>query len=82
MTALPGFERRDLIVMGSSFERREYVAMMRHYCGTFRRDWLTIPATGRPLYVRHGEVHQPRGGKIVQPNCLWDVLDIIRQAGF
>ncbi|WP_245622420.1 nuclear transport factor 2 family protein [Litoreibacter arenae] len=82
MTALPDLERRDLIVMGGSFEGREYVAMMGHYCGTFRHDWLTIPATGRPLYIRYGEVHEMRDGKIVQSNCLWDVLDVIRQAGF
>ena len=70
MTALPNLERRDLIVMGSSFKGREYVAMMRHYCGAFRRDWLMIPATDRPNYVRHGEVHHVRGGRIVQSNCL------------
>nr|WP_282569245.1 ester cyclase [Aliiroseovarius sp. S1339] len=82
MTALPDLERRDQIVMGGSFEGREYVAMTGHYCGTFRRDWLTIPATGRPIYLRYGEVHELRDGKIVQSNCLWDVLDVFRQAGF
>ena len=28
MTALPNLERRDLIVMGSSFKGREYVAII------------------------------------------------------
>ena len=41
-----------------------------------------LPSTSRPLYVRHGELHQVRGGRIVKSNCLLDVLDIIRQAGF
>ncbi|MDD9730682.1 ester cyclase [Mameliella sp. AT18] len=82
MAALPDLERRDLIVMGGEYEGRTYVAMMGHYCGTFRKDWLTIPATGRPIYLRYGEVHEIRDGKIVQTNCLWDVLDVIRQAGF
>jgi hypothetical protein len=79
MPAPPDFERRDLIVMGSSSKGHEYVDMMRHYCGTFRRDWLMIPATCRPLHVRNSEV---LNSKIVQSNCLWDVLNIIRQAGF
>ncbi|MFV0243986.1 MAG: ester cyclase [Qingshengfaniella sp.] len=82
LTAFPDLERRDLIVMGGAYEGREYVAMMGHYCGTFRADWLTIPATGRPIYLRYGEVHELRDGRIVQTNCLWDVLDVIRQAGF
>lgn len=82
MAALPDLERRDLIVLGGQFEGRDYVAMMGHYCGTFRRDWLTIPATGQPVYLRYGEVHEIRDRKIVQTNCLWDVLDVIRQAGF
>lgn len=82
MTAFPDLERRDLIVIGGRFEGREYVAMVGHYCGTFRRDWFTIPATGRPVYIRFGEVHEVREGKIVQSNCLWDILDVIRQTGY
>jgi predicted ester cyclase len=80
--ALPDLERRDLIFVGGTFEGREYVAMTGHYCGTFRHDWLGIPATGRPVFLRYGEVHQITDGRIVQSNCLWDVLDVIRQAGF
>jgi predicted ester cyclase len=80
-TALPDLERRDLIVVGGQFEGRDYVATMGHYCGTFCNDWLGIPATGRPVYLRYGEVHQVADGRIVQSNCLWDVLDLIRQAG-
>ena len=67
MTALPDFKRRDRIVMGGSFEGREYFIMKGHYCGTFRRDWLMIPATCCPLHVRNSE---ERNGKIVQSNCL------------
>jgi predicted ester cyclase len=81
-TALPDVERRDLIVVGGRYQGRDYVAMVGHYCGTFREDWLGIPATGRPVYLRYGEVHQVEAGRIVQSNCLWDVLDLIRQAGF
>jgi predicted ester cyclase len=80
-TAMPDLERRDLIVVGGSYDGRDYVAMVGHYCGTFRSDWLGIPATGRPVFLRYGEVHQLAGGRIVQSNCLWDVLDLIRQAG-
>lgn len=80
--SFPDIERRDLILSGGSYQDRDYIAMVGHYCGTFHKDWLTIPATGRPIYIRYGEVHEVRGGKIVQSNCIWDVLDVIRQAGF
>lgn len=80
--SFPDLERRDLIVTGGSYEGRDYVAMVGHYCGTFRKDWLTIPATGRPVFLRYGEVHQVVDGRIVQSTCLWDILDVIRQAGF
>lgn len=80
--AFPDLERRDLILVGGRYQGRDYVAAVGHYCGTFRRDWLTIPATGRPVYIRYGEVHQVVEGRIVQSNCLWDILDVIRQAGF
>ncbi|SDD99841.1 SnoaL-like polyketide cyclase [Paracoccus isoporae] len=80
--AFPDLERRDLIFMGGRFEGRDYIAAMGHFCGTFARDWLGIPATGLPAYLRYGEVHQIEDGRIVQSSCLWDVLDLIRQAGF
>ena len=82
LAAFSDLERRDMIVTGGAYQGRDYVAMAGHYCGTFRRNWLGIPATGRPVFIRYGEVHQVADGRIIQSNCLWDVLDVIRQAGF
>ncbi len=82
LRAFPDLERRDEILVGGSYEGRDYVATIGHYLGTFRQDWLTIPATGRPVWIRYGEVHQVRDGRIVQSNCLWDIVDVMRQAGF
>ncbi|MCB1370402.1 MAG: ester cyclase [Rhodobacteraceae bacterium] len=79
--SFPDLERRDLILVGGAYEGRDYVAAVGHYCGTFREDWLGIPATGRAAFIRFGEVHEIRDGSIVQANCLWDILDLIRQAG-
>ncbi|MGI9433666.1 MAG: ester cyclase [Geminicoccaceae bacterium] len=80
--SFPDLERRDLILVGGPYQGRDYVAALGHYCGTFRKDWLTIPATGHPVYLRYGEVHQVKNGKIVESTCLWDFLDLMRQAGF
>lgn len=80
--SFPDLERRDLIFMAGSYEGRDYIATVGHYCGNFEQDWLTIPASGKPTYIRYGEIHQIKDGKIVQSNCLWDILDVMRQAGF
>jgi len=80
--AFPDLERRDVIVLGGHSHGNDMVATVGHYCGTFRHDWLTIPATGRPIYLRYGEVHVVKDGRITQSTVLIDVLDVIRQAGF
>ena len=80
--AIPDLERRDAIFVGGIYQERLYVAAVGHYCGTFRDDWLSIRATGRPVYLRYGEVYEIRDGKVVQANLLWDILDLVRQAGF
>ncbi len=81
-TALPDLERRDLVFVGGQYEDRQYIAAVGHYCGTFKNDWLTIPAHGQSIHLRYGEVYEIKDGKIVQANLLWDILDFIRQAGF
>ena len=80
--ALPDLERRDDILVAGTFEGRDYVATIGHYCGTFEHPWLGIPPTGDPLFLRYGEVHRIENGLILQSSCLWDVVDAMRQAGF
>ncbi|MGL4322870.1 MAG: ester cyclase [Beijerinckiaceae bacterium] len=82
LTAFPDLERRDTLLIGGRWNDGDWVGAVGHYCGTFRRDWLTIPATGRPIYIRYGEFHRVEAGKIIQSTVLMDVLDVIRQAGF
>ena len=80
--AFPDLERRDLLFAGGRYQDRVFIAAMGHYCGTMRGDWLGIPASGRPVTLRYGEVWQiDAEGRVVQANLLWDVLDVMRQAG-
>ena len=81
LDAFPDLERRDLIVAAGRYGGADLVATMGHYLGTFRRDWLGIPATGGPLYLRSAEVHRLERGRIRQSTVLIDVLDAVRQAG-
>ncbi len=82
LTSFPDLERRDTMIVGGGYRGTQLVAMLGHYLGTFKKEWLGIPATGQPVFIRYGEVHRIEDGKIVQSNCLWDVLDVIRQAGY
>ena len=80
--SFPDLERRDGIVMGGAYQGRAYVGMVGHLAGSFRRDWIGLPATDQVVYLRYGEFHQMVAGKIAQSSVLIDVLDFIRQAGF
>lgn len=80
--AMPDLERRDVIFVGGSYQGRRYLAALGHYCGTMRGDLFGILATRRPVYLRYGEVYEvDEAGRVIQANLLWDVLDLMRQAG-
>jgi predicted ester cyclase len=82
LASFPDLERRDLILIGGRYEGRDYVGLVGHLTGTFRREWQGIPATDQAVHWRTGEFHQVVDGRIVQSTVLMDVLDFIRQAGF
>lgn len=80
--AVPDLERRDTVFVGGVYRGRTMLAATGHYCGTWRADWLGIPATNKTLYIRYGEVYVlDADGRVVEANLLWDILDVMRQAG-
>lgn len=82
MHALPDAERRDMIFIGGEYRGGDFVCALGMIAGTFRQNWLGIPASGGAVYLRYGECHQVRDGKIIQSTVLFDILDLMRQAGF
>lgn len=80
--SFPDLDRRDALMIAGEYEGHDFVGAVGHYCGTFRSDWLGIPATGKPIYLRYGEFHRVAEGRIAQSTVLIDMLDVIRQAGF
>lgn len=82
LRAMPDLERRDDLFLAGTYEGRDLVAAMGHYCGIMREDFLGIPATGRPVYLRYGEVYHVENGQVMQSSCLWDIMDLMRQCGF
>jgi predicted ester cyclase len=80
--ALPDLERRDVIFVGGTYGGHALIACLGSYCGTMRGDWLGMPATGRTVNLRYGEVYRlDASGRVVEASLLWDVLDMMRQTG-
>lgn len=49
--------------------------------GVFANDYLSIPASGRPVSIRWGEFCKIEDGKIVEIFFLLDLIDLMQQAG-
>ncbi len=49
--------------------------------GTFTHDYLGIPATGKTVNIRWGEFCRIENNKIVEIYCLFDLIDLMQQAG-
>ncbi|MEX0370625.1 MAG: ester cyclase [Tateyamaria sp.] len=80
--ALPDLERRDHIVMaGSTSEGADWVGCGGYYTGTFAYPWLDIPPTGHIVHMRFHEFYRFEDGKVVEMQALWDIPEVMMQAG-
>ena len=78
--AMPDLERRDDIFIGGH-DGAEWVAATGHYFGTWVAPWLGIPATAGWARLRFGEFYRIEHGRIVEVFALFDIVDLMRQAG-
>jgi predicted ester cyclase len=82
MAAIPDLERRDYIVMaGPTPEEATWVGCGGYYTGTFQAPWLDIPATGHVVHMRFHEFYRFEGGRVVEMQALWDIPEVMMQAG-
>jgi len=80
--ALPDLERRDTIVMaGESLLGANWVGCAGYYTGTFVAPWLDIPPTGHQISLRYHEFYRIEDGKVVEMQALWDIPEVMMQAG-
>ena len=81
-TAIPDLERRDTIVMAGASERgNDWVGCCGYYTGTFVRPWLDIPPTGHQVAMRFHEFFRVDEGRVVEMQALWDIPEVMMQAG-
>lgn len=80
--AMPDLERRDYIVMaGPDPDGQAWIGCGGDYMGTFVEPFLGIPATGRPASMRFHEFFRVDHGRVVEMQALWDIPELMHQAG-
>ncbi len=80
--AWPDLERRDTIVIaGSTPAGDDWVGCCGFYTGTFRHPWLDIPPTGHQVAMRFHEFYRFVDGRVAETQALWDIPEVMMQAG-
>lgn len=82
LAAIPDLERRDMIVLaGTTPEGQDWVGCMGTYMGTFLAPFLDIRPTGHLVHMRYHEYFRLEGGRIVEMQAIWDIPELMMQAG-
>ena len=80
--AMPDVERRDCILMaGQDDQDDNWVGCCGHYTGTWQEPFLDIPATGQQAAMRYHEFFHMVDGRVVEMQALWDIPEMMMQAG-
>jgi predicted ester cyclase len=80
--AMPDLERRALICLaGTTPEGQDWIGICGNYMGTFTAPWLDIPPTGHLVHMRFHEFFRVQGGRIVEIQAIWDIPEVMMQAG-
>ncbi len=91
LRSFPDLKRTPDIFMGGIDEGEsryagdhgeQWVSGCGHLTGTFVEDWLGIPATGRKTNMYFGQFYVMRDGKIAESYVMFDILSVMRQAGY
>ncbi|MGX9357256.1 ester cyclase [Roseobacteraceae bacterium S113] len=82
LAALPDLERRDWIVIsGRDDHGLDWVGCAGHYMGTFAAPFLDIAPTGHLAHMRFHEFYRIEEGRVVELQAIWDVPELMMQAG-
>ena len=80
--AWPDVERRDWLVMaGDDEDGASWVGCGGHFIGTFTHPFLAIPPTGHLAHMRFHEFYRFENGKITEYQAIWDIPEVMMQAG-
>lgn len=78
----PDLERRDYIRMaGRCGHDQDWCGAGGYYTGISLASWLDIPATGHQIAMRFHEFFRFEDGRVVEMQALWDIPEVMMQAG-
>lgn len=81
-TAFPDLERRvSIAVAGRDASGALWVGQGGYWCGQFAAPFLGIPATGRMAAMRFHDFFRVEGGRVQEMQALWDIPEVMMQAG-
>ena len=80
--AMPDLERRETIrITGRDADGALWFGCAGFYCGGFEASFLGIPPTRRMAAMRFHEFFRHRGGVVAEVQALWDIPELMMQAG-
>ncbi|PWJ20868.1 ester cyclase [Jannaschia seohaensis] len=80
--AMPDVERRvDISVRGICGHGQDWIGQAGHYQGRFAAPFLGIRPTGRLAALRYHEFFRIEDGRAVEVQAIWDLPDLMAQAG-
>ncbi|MEM1078549.1 MAG: ester cyclase [Pseudomonadota bacterium] len=80
--AMPDGERREYIqIAGVDHDGAQWIGCGGMYLGTFSQPFVGIPPTGRVAHMRFHEFFRVEAGRIVEMQAIWDVPELMMQAG-
>lgn len=79
--AIPDLERRETIAIAGTANGKNWVGCGGYYTGLFDRPWLDIPPTGHHVAMRFHEFFRFEGDVVVEMQALWDIPEVMMQAG-
>ena len=82
LRSFPDLQRNTDVLLSGQWNGKDWVAATGYFTGTFERDWLTIPKTGKSTRIRFGEFCSVESGKIGETYVLLDLVDVMLQAGY
>jgi len=80
--AMPDVERRTWIEMaGRDATGQMWVGHGGHYMGQFAAPFMGIPPTHRMAAIRFHEFFRIEGDRVVEMQAIWDIPELMMQAG-
>ncbi len=81
LKSFPDLYRRTDIFFAGIFKNKEWVTSSGHFVGTFKNNWMGIPANNKLTYLRYGEFHRMQNSQAVETYLFFDLIDLLRQIG-